>query len=223
MWFEQMHSSWQVALGPQRQLLATLEDRLVGLPNLAPAKELVMAALTDAPERVKVLIVGQDPYPTEGVAVGRAFAVSALPVPASLRNILKELDSDIGVEFGESGPALNLAGWQAQGVMLLNRHLTALVGEAGAHIGAGWTEFTDAVMRHLLVVNPNLVLVLWGNQAGNVAQTLAAEIAEANCTVITGVHPSPLSAHRGFFGSKPFSAINLALQTKGLKPINWRD
>jgi uracil-DNA glycosylase len=182
----------------------------------------VMAAFTDAPERARVLIVGQDPYPTEGVAVGRAFAVAAPPAPASLRNILRELDSDIGVEFGQTGPALDLAGWQNQGVLLLNRNLTAVVGEAGAHVGLGWATFTDAVIRKLLLANPKLVMVLWGNQAQSVAQTLASEITASSCTVIAGVHPSPLSAHRGFFGSKPFTAINLALQNQGFEPINWR-
>lgn len=222
MWFEQMHSGWQAALEPQHQRLAALEDRLGALPNLVPAKDLVMAAFTDDPSRVRVLIVGQDPYPTEGVAVGRAFAVSHPPVPASLRNIFKELDADLGVEFGESGPSLDLAGWQSQGVLLLNRHLTTSVGEAGAHIGEGWTEFTDAAIAQLLLINPALVLVLWGNQAGTLRDSLAEQLAASSATIISGVHPSPLSAHRGFFGSKPFSAINAALQNQGFEQIDWR-
>jgi uracil-DNA glycosylase len=222
MWFEQMHAGWQVALEPQRQLLTDLEDRLGALTNLAPARDLVMAAFIDDPARTRVLIVGQDPYPTEGVAVGRAFAVAHAPAPASLRNILKELDSDLGVNFGESGPPLDLAGWQSQGVLLLNRHLTTLSGEAGAHIGEGWTEFTDAAIAQLLLINPSLVLVLWGNQAGTLRESLAQQLAASRATIITGVHPSPLSAHRGFFGSKPFTAINAALQKQGFEQIDWR-
>ncbi|MDE2409775.1 MAG: uracil-DNA glycosylase, partial [Actinomycetales bacterium] len=117
---------------------------------------------------------------------------------------------------------LDLAGWQSQGVLLLNRHLTALVGEAGAHIGEGWTEFTDAAIAQLLLINPALVLVLWGNQAGTLRDSLAEQLAASSATIISGVHPSPLSAHRGFFGSKPFSAINAALQNQGFEQIDWR-
>ena len=222
MWFEQMHTGWQAALEPQCLLLEQLEERLSGLPNLVPPRELVMAAFTDDPARARVLILGQDPYPTQGVAVGRAFAVAHPPAPASLRNILRELDDDLGVDFGQTGPSLDLSGWQSQGVLLLNRHLTALVGEAGAHIGEGWTEFTDAAIRQLLKINPRLILVLWGNQALSIRDSLAEDLAAADCTLVTGVHPSPLSAHRGFFGSKPFSAINAALRNQGLQPIDWR-
>lgn len=222
MWFEQMHPGWRAVLADQKPLLDSLEGRIGALPNLVPPAELVMAAFTDDPSRIRVLIVGQDPYPTQGVAVGRAFAVSQLPAPASLRNLLKELDSDLGVEFGDSGPSLDLAGWQRQGVLLLNRHLTAEVGAAGAHVSLGWDTFTDAVIRQALILNPNLVVVLWGNQAATLLKTLNQEFSSASATVISGVHPSPLSAHRGFFGSKPFSAINHALEYKGQQPINWR-
>jgi len=105
MWFEQMHSDWQLALAEQRQALANLETTLASLPGLAPPAASVMAAFSTSPRDIRVVILGQDPYPTPGVAVGRAFAVSGEPIPASLRNIFKELDADLGVGFGDSGPS----------------------------------------------------------------------------------------------------------------------
>lgn len=236
MWFQQMHPAWQKALADQTDLLNQLESQVADLPNLCPRSDIVMAAFAQDPAAVSVVIIGQDPYPTEGVAVGRAFAVSQPPAPASLRNILLELQSDLGVEFSTdsepslfdfgatvSSPKFDLSGWQEQGVMLLNRHLTTVVGEPGAHFKLGWTAFTDAVVAHLIRSNPLTVLVLWGAQAQQLTQSLAGEISAAGdrVRVIEGVHPSPLSARRGFFGSRPFSGINSVLQSRGLQQINW--
>jgi uracil-DNA glycosylase len=223
MWFQQMHPLWQQALSGQEALLNRLEQSLSQLPNLAPRPHLVMAAFTADPSKVRVVIVGQDPYPTPGVAVGRSFAVSGLPVPASLRNMFKELASELAIEPTDVTTSLDLHGWQAQGVLLLNRHLTTLEGQAGAHFKEGWQAFTDAAIAHLLAANPLTVLVLWGNQAQQLKKTLAQAISDAGerAMLIEGVHPSPLSAHRGFLGSKPFGTINAALQSVGQEPINW--
>lgn len=237
MWFQQMHPAWQKALADQADLLNQLESQVADLSNLCPRSDIVMAAFAADPASISVVIIGQDPYPTEGVAVGRAFAVSQPPAPASLRNILLELQSDLGVDFAPddsepslfdfgstvSAPKLDLSGWQEQGVMLLNRHLTTVVGEPGAHFKLGWTAFTDAVVTHLIRTNPLTVLVLWGAQAQQLTQSLAHEISGAGdrVHVIEGVHPSPLSARRGFFGSRPFTGINSVLLGRGLQQINW--
>ena len=220
MWFEQMHPDWQSALSGQKPLLDALETQLSHLPDLSPSPDLVMAAFRTAPSQFRVVIIGQDPYPTPGVAVGRAFAVAHGPVPASLRNILKELDSDLGADFGDLGPALDLSGWQEQGVFLLNRHLTTIHGRPGAHFKLGWQSFTDAALAHLASLNPNLILVLWGNEAESVLVPLNEHGFWPS--VVRSVHPSPLSAHRGFFGSKPFSAVNALLENFGQSPINWK-
>jgi uracil-DNA glycosylase len=219
MWFEAMHSSWQEWLAPETNRLRRLEELLANTPDLAPRKDLVMEAFRQDPSRVGVVIVGQDPYPTPGVAIGRAFAVSpeTTPVPASLRNIFTELAADIG---GET-PQQTLLGWQQQGVLLLNRDLTAIEGESVAHSGAGWESFTDAATRALIERTDGLVLVLWGNHAQTLLKTLGEFLDGRPVKVITSAHPSPLSAYRGFFGSKPFSAINAALVGFGKSPINW--
>ena len=219
MWFEAMHSSWQEWLAPQAGHLSVIEQSLANVPALVPPKELVMEAFREDPSAVKVVIVGQDPYPTPGVAIGRAFAVSpdTSPVPASLRNIFTELAADIG----GGTPQQTLHGWQQQGVLLLNRHLTAIEGEPAAHTGSGWEPFTQAAIRALIERTDGLVLVLWGNHAQTLLKALGNSLNDAPVEVITSAHPSPLSAYRGFFGSKPFSAINAALVGFGKSPINW--
>ncbi|MFM7030608.1 MAG: uracil-DNA glycosylase [Micrococcales bacterium] len=223
MWFEQMHPGWQTALRAQRTLLDALWSQLSQIDGLAPERELVMAAFAQDPAKVRVLIVGQDPYPTPGVAVGRAFAVSAASaVPASLRNIFLELKSDLECD-DESLPARDLMSWQDQGVMLLNRSLTTLQGQPGAHQGLGWETFTDAVISHLLRREVPLVLVLWGAQAQSVKKLLGREFNEAGdrLAVVESAHPSPLSARRGFFGSRPFSKVNQLLGQMGASPVEW--
>jgi len=185
----------------------------------------VMSAFTDDPANIRVVIVGQDPYPTDGVAIGRAFAIGGDKLPASLRNIFTELAADEAEEggFHLGNPDPSLAGWQNQGVFLLNRHLTTVASSAGAHFGEGWELFTDAALRWLLNRGQDLVLVLWGAQAQQLGRSLATELREAaeQVHLITGVHPSPLSAYRGFFGSRPFSAVNRWLSSRDIQPIDW--
>lgn len=228
MWFESMHPRWREWLADHRAVLDNLENRVAALKNLTPPANLVMAAFTGDPSEVKVVVLGQDPYPTPGVAIGRAFAVnternvnsSLAPVtniPGSLRNIFTELAADVGGEV----PDASLLGWERQGVLLLNRHLTTSEGEAGGHLLLGWDAFTEAAIRALLAHTSGLVLVLWGNQAQSIEVKLTSVMQPDRVKVVKSAHPSPLSAYRGFFGSRPFSAINAELKALGKSPINW--
>ena len=222
MFFESMHPGWQLLLAEQKAALQNLEKLVRQQQNrndatalaVTPPMALVMRAFETDPAAVRVLLVGQDPYPTQGHAIGLSFAVAAdtSPLPRSLQNMMKELASDLpGHTVGG-----NLTRWQAQGVMLLNRHLTTSVGVAGAHERLGWAEFTDSAIEALAKLHgKNLVALLWGRQA----QTLAPLLDD--CTVLAAAHPSPLSASRGFFGSRPFSGANAALQLSGAKTIDW--
>ena len=225
MWFEQMHSDWQVELADWRGWLEQREADLISLEQagtkIAPAPNLVMAAFALPPRSVRVVWLGQDPYPTAGVAVGRSFAVSSgAPVPASLRNIFTELTADLGCQ---NFPEPDLQTWQEQGVWLLNRHLTTTVGAPGSHQQVGWQHFTDAALRVLLRLETPLVLVLLGSQAQGMLKSLHSELAWAlsHVRIVTAPHPSPLSAYRGFFGSRIFSQINTQLQSVGQSPVNW--
>jgi uracil-DNA glycosylase len=226
MWFEQMHSGWQSALADWKPFLDATEASIARLPNLTPASGNVMAAFELDPELVRVVIVGQDPYPGEGMAVGRAFAVSseAAKLPQSLRNIFTELVADMGEVAqvsAHSQPSPDLIGWQRQGVLLLNRHLTTTVGNPEAHVGLGWDGFTLAVVQHLVNRRTPPVLVLWGSHAQKLLKQV--QIIDGSCEplAVQSAHPSPLSAYRGFFGSKPFSKVNQALLNQGLEPIDW--
>ncbi len=182
--------------------------------DFLPAANLVLRALSMPLADVRVLIVGQDPYPTLGHAVGLAFAVApdVSPVPASLRNIFTELVDDTAVTRPDTG---DLTPWTSQGVLLLNRVLTVEPGEPGSHRGRGWEEVTLAVVRELVRASPGFVALLWGNSAA----TLAPELGDA--PVLRSVHPSPLAAYRGFFGSRPFSWANAALTQIGRAPVDW--
>lgn len=214
MFFEQMHKSWQVALADQRPLLERIEVDLRPIfSQIAPTPELVCRAFEMPIDEVRVLLLGQDPYPTAGDAIGLAFAIApGRALPRSLRNIMAELATDVPVA-SHSG---DLSRWTEQGVMLLNRHLTSGLGSAGSHIGLGWQEFTDAAVRTLAQHHGrDLVAVLWGNQARTAQPLLGA------AQIVASAHPSPLSAHRGFFGSKPFSQVNQALEKVGREPIDW--
>ena len=221
MWFEQMHPGWQLGLADWRHWLTGVEGSLASRAGLAPEPSLVMAAFAQDPNSIRVVILGQDPYPTHGVAVGRSFAVSPSnnALPASLRNIFRELADDVG----GATPNPNLIGWQEQGVLMLNRHLTTLEGQPGAHFDVGWQKFTDAALEVLLQRGIPLVLVLWGAQAQLVKSTLAKPLASASglVSLVESPHPSPLSAYRGFFGSKPFSLVNSKLIQLGAQPIDW--
>ncbi len=218
MFFESMHAGWQALLAGQEPLLASIEQRILTQVEtgevIAPQISMVMRAFETDPCDVRVLLVGQDPYPTLGHAVGLAFAVNhgVQPLPRSLQNILKELAADLP-RASTNG---DLSNWQSQGVMLLNRHLTTSVGNTAAHLTVGWDVFTDAAISALVQLHGHsLVAVLWGNQA----QTLVSKLGDAR--VIASAHPSPLSAHRGFFGSRPFSRCNELLTAAGLQPIDW--
>jgi uracil-DNA glycosylase len=214
MFFEQMHESWRVALADQRALLERIEVDLRPIfSQLAPTPELVCRAFEMPIDDVRVLLLGQDPYPTPGDAVGLAFAIApGRPLPRSLRNIMIELASDIPI----ASHAGDLSRWAEQGVLLLNRHLTTGIGNAGSHIGLGWQDFTDAAVRTLAQHHGrDLVAVLWGNQARTALPLLGA------AQVVASAHPSPLSAHRGFFGSRPFSQVNQALEMVGREQIDW--
>ncbi len=182
-----------------------------------PAESEVFAALAlTAYADTRVLILGQDPYHDDGQAHGLAFSVRpGVKPPPSLRNIFKELKADLGIEIPKTG---FLVPWAAQGVLLLNAVLTVRAHAANSHKGRGWEQFTDAVLRALAARPEPVVFVLWGGYARKKAALLDA----ARHTLIESAHPSPLSAHNGFFGSRPFSQINAALRAGGGAEIDWR-
>lgn len=215
MFFEQMHLSWQEALAGQRDLLAEIEANVSTDAAVAPALPLVMRAFEQPVDSVRVLLVGQDPYPTPGHAIGLSFAVSpeVSPLPRSLQNMMRELRDDLGKEVSNGG---DLQHWANQGVMLLNRHLTTSSGTSAAHFDAGWARFTEAAIKVLnRARGRKLVAILWGNEA------IALQRLLTDVQVVSSAHPSPLSARRGFFGSKPFSKTNDALVFVGEQPIDW--
>ena len=180
-----------------------------------PAGKAIFRAFDLTPfEQVKVVILGQDPYHTPGAAMGLCFSIpdGTRPQP-SLRNMIKELATDVGVQRTHT----DLTDWAQQGVFLLNSVLTVRSGEAGSHAGKGWEKLTDSAIGHLSQERQGVVFILWGAYA--IAKR--ALIDESKHKVLTAPHPSPLSAHRGFFGSKPFSQANAYLQENGQQPITW--
>lgn len=181
-----------------------------------PPARLIFNALDSLPvEKVKVVILGQDPYHGPGQAHGLSFSVpDEVKPPPSLINIYKELQTDLGIKRNDSG---NLINWANQGVLLLNSTLTVRAGQAGSHQNKGWESFTDAIIHKLAEKNSGLVFILWGKYA----QSKGNFIDEKKHLVLKSAHPSPLSAYNGFFGSKPFSSVNSYLITKGKTPINW--
>ncbi|WP_084637114.1 uracil-DNA glycosylase [Neomicrococcus aestuarii] len=184
-------------------------------PAYLPAPERVFASLAMAPSAVRAVVLGQDPYPTPGHAIGLAFATErqVRPLPRSLNNIYKELHDDLGIVPAEHG---DLSVWVDQGVLLLNRVLTVTPGQAGAHQKMGWEEVTSAIVSEVVSLGNPLVGILWGKPA----QTLAPLFGSA--PLIQSAHPSPLSARRGFFGSRPFSRTNQYLVEQGAEPIDWQ-
>ena len=211
---ELVDAGWAAALAPVAPNIAAMGDFLRSQGPYLPAGEHVLRAFTYPLEQVKVLIVGQDPYPTPGHAIGLSFAVErhVRPVPRSLQNIYKELRDDLGMAIPPHG---DLTPWAEHGVMLLNRVLTVRPGEAGSHRGKGWEAVTEAAIRALVARDQPLVAILWGRDAQSLAPMLGAT------PVIASVHPSPLSASGGFFGSKPFSRANELLQSLGASPVDW--
>jgi uracil-DNA glycosylase len=180
-----------------------------------PAQDVYAALDLTSFESTKVVILGQDPYHGNGQAHGLSFSVrSNTPIPPSLRNVFQELFTDVAIQREQNG---DLTGWARQGVLLLNTTLTVREGEPGSHQERGWQHITDTVISALNEKPTRVVFVLWGAHA-RAKKTL---ITQTHHVVIESAHPSPLSAHRGFFGSKPFSQINSALEGAGLSPINW--
>jgi len=181
-----------------------------------PPGKLIFNAFDQCPfEKLKVVILGQDPYHGPGQAHGLCFSVNeGIPFPPSLKNIFKELKDDVGKEIPKSG---NLIDWAKQGVLLLNATLTVRAHQAGSHQRKGWENFTDAAIHRASEEKDRLVFLLWGNYAISKKRL----INESKHLVLTSVHPSPLSASRGFFGNKHFSRANAFLKENGLKPIEW--
>ena len=180
-----------------------------------PREDLFTAFRLTAPDHVKVVILGQDPYHDEGQAHGLAFSVRpGVRLPPSLRNIFRELAADLGADGPETG---SLTSWAEQGVLLLNTVLTVRAHQPGSHRKRGWEDFTDAVITGLSRTRPHLVFVLWGAPAQSKLPLIDREKHLALCSA----HPSPLSAHRGFFGSRPFSAVDRDLAAHGMEPIGW--
>ncbi len=184
--------------------------------QIFPPAKLIFNAFEHTPfDKVKVVILGQDPYHNDGQAHGLSFSVpDGMPAPPSLVNIFKEINRDMGIPVPKSG---NLTRWANQGVLLLNATLTVQAHMAGSHQKKGWEPFTDAAIRQLADKRENLVFILWGSYA----QKKASFIDGSKHLVLRSVHPSPLSAHNGFFGNNHFSEANKYLESKGIAPIEW--
>jgi uracil-DNA glycosylase len=216
---ELVDAGWARALEPVAGRIAAMGDFLrtevAAGRRYLPAGPNVLRAFTAPFDQVRVLIVGQDPYPTPGHPIGLSFAVDrhVRPIPRSLANIYKELHDDLGIPPVPHG---DLTGWAEQGVLLLNRVLTVQAGSSGSHRGKGWEEVTQAAIEALVARGTPLVAILWGRDAGTLRPTLG------DTPVIASAHPSPLSASSGFFGSKPFSRANDLLSAAGAAPVDWR-
>jgi uracil-DNA glycosylase len=214
-----VEAGWAQALAPVAGQVSAMGDflraELAAGRRYLPAGEHVLRAFMQPFEQVRVLIVGQDPYPTPGHPIGLSFAVAddVRPLPRSLVNIFTELQSDLGVPAPTSG---DLTPWTHQGVLLLNRVLTVQPGKSGSHQGKGWEAVTEQAVRALVERDQPLVAILWGRQAQSLRPLLQTTAR------IESVHPSPLSASGGFFGSRPFSRANAALQEQGGTAVDWR-
>ncbi|SDC82900.1 Uracil-DNA glycosylase [Sanguibacter gelidistatuariae] len=193
---------------------AQAAGRTATAPTVLPERAAVLRAFREPLARVRVLVVGQDPYPTPGHAMGLSFSVQphVRPLPRSLQNIFTELRDDVGAPAPATG---DLTAWADQGVMLCNRVLTVAAGDAGSHRGLGWEAVTDHAIAALVARGGPLVAVLWGRDAQSLAPALAG------VPIIASAHPSPLSARRGFFGSRPFSRVNELLVAQGAAPVDW--
>jgi uracil-DNA glycosylase len=217
-----LHPSWQQVLGDEleqpymRQLRVFLKAEKAAGKIIYPPGPLIFNAFNHTPfDQVRVVIIGQDPYHGPGQAHGLSFSVqNGIRLPPSLVNIFKEIEADLGIPMSGSG---DLTPWADQGVLLLNATLTVEQASAGSHQKKGWEQFTDAAIRILNERREGLVFVLWGSYA----QKKGAMIDQNKHLVLRSVHPSPLSAHRGFFGQRQFSTINQYLSQQGQLPINW--
>lgn len=215
---ELVHPSWAPALEPVAGVVAELGEFLraevAAGRGYLPAGKHVLRAFEQPLDDVRVLIVGQDPYPTPGHAVGLSFSVApdVSPIPRSLVNIYRELQADLGCPAPPTG---DLSPWAERGVLLLNRVLTVRPGAPASHRGRGWEAVTAAAISALVERGGPLVAILWGRDARNLAPHLHG------IPAIESAHPSPLSAHSGFFGSRPFSRANELLAQQGAAPIDW--
>ena len=214
-----VEAEWAAALEPVGRQVARMGEFLraeidAGRGYLPPGPD-VLRAFTFPMVEVKVLIVGQDPYPTPGHAMGLSFSVASgvRPLPRSLANIVAEYGADLGYPAPASG---DLTAWAQRGVLLLNRVLTVRAGAPASHRGKGWEEVTECAIRALVARDQPLVAILWGRDAATLTPMLTG------CPVIASAHPSPLSANRGFFGSRPFSRANELLAAAGAEPVDWR-
>lgn len=220
---ESLSESWQAQVGDQfdqpymRALQDFLSEEKTAEKVIYPPSEQVFAAFNQTPfNKVKVVILGQDPYHGPSQAHGLCFSVAqGVKAPPSLVNIYKELVSDVSIEMPDHG---QLSRWAEQGVLLLNSVLTVEQAQANAHQGKGWEAFTDRVISVINAQREHIVFMLWGSYA----QKKGAMIDRSRHCVLSAPHPSPLSAYRGFFGCKHFSQANDYLELKGLKAINWQ-
>ncbi|ASY31418.1 putative uracil-DNA glycosylase [Streptomyces sp. Tu6071] len=216
---EVVEAGWAEALAPVAGRIAAMGEFLRGEiaagRTYLPAGKNILRAFQQPLDEVKVLIVGQDPYPTPGMAIGLSFAVApeVRRLPGSLVNIYRELQADLGVPQPSNG---DLTPWTRQGVLLLNRALTTAPGSPAAHRGKGWEEVTEQAIRALVARGKPLVSILWGRDARNLRPHLG------DYPAIESAHPSPMSADRGFFGSRPFSRANDLLLKQGAQPVDWR-
>ncbi|MGB1327831.1 MAG: uracil-DNA glycosylase [Porticoccaceae bacterium] len=218
-----LHSQWRQVIGEEfeKDYMQSLREFLLQRKQqgavIYPPSDQWFSALNNTPfEQVRVVILGQDPYHGAGQAHGLCFSVTPdIKVPPSLANIYKEMKSDLGIDQPNHGCLMS---WAQQGVLLLNATLTVEDGIAGAHQGKGWERFTDQVIKAVNQQLEGVVFMLWGSYA----QKKSAMIDSSRHLVLKSVHPSPLSAYRGFFGCGHFSATNHYLQEKGLEPINWQ-
>ena len=215
-----VEAGWAEALEPVADQIARMGDflreQVKSGKKYLPAGDLVLRAFKQPVADVKVLIVGQDPYPTPGHPVGLSFSVapSVKRLPGSLVNIFREYSDDLGYPAPATG---DLTLWAERGVLLLNRVLTVEPGKPGSHRGKGWEEVTEQAIRVLAARDKPLVAILWGRDARNTAAFLGPKVPR-----IESAHPSPMSANSGFFGTRPFSRANQLLQRQNAEPIDWK-
>ncbi|MFF9011956.1 uracil-DNA glycosylase [Streptomyces sp. NPDC014870] len=216
---ELVEPGWAEALKPVAGQIAAMGDflraEIAAGRTYLPAGPHILRAFQQPFDEVRVLVVGQDPYPTPGMAIGHSFAVSpdVRSLPGSLENIYRELHTDLGLPRPSNG---DLTPWTRQGVLLLNRALTTAPRKPAAHRGKGWEAVTDQAIRALAARGKPLVSILWGRDARNLRPLLS------DLPAIESAHPSPMSADRGFFGSRPFSRTNEHLERMGAQPVDWR-
>src|SRR5580693_6563706 len=214
-----VEAGWAEALEPVADQIARMGDflreQVKSGKKYLPAGENVLRAFTQPFDDVRVLIVGQDPYPTPGHPVGLSFSVdpSVKRLPGSLVNIFREYSTDLGYPAPSNG---DLTPWAERGVLLLNRVLTVEPGKPGSHRGKGWEEVTEQAIRALAARDRPLVAILWGRDARNLASVLG------DVPRIESAHPSPMSAHNGFFGTRPFSRANQLLARQNAEPVDWK-